>query len=164
MTRSECEIQALDWLGIPSFRNVNKEMVVELFSRVGQMDPEVAKAALEQMLHITRSAAEVFGGAAETAKEAIESNSDMQKGCHETTARVISIAETIARSPDSSPEVRMEALKIIDMAAEREERSTEATLRSNERITSYIVKGAIVVTGILLAPVVGTRIRVPKAA
>lgn len=164
MTRSECEIQALNWLGVPSFRNITKEMIVELFSSVGQMDPSVAKAALEQILHMTGSVAEVCGGAAETAKKAIESNGDMQKGCHETTAKVISVAKAIACSPDSSPEIRMEALKMIDRAAEREERSAEATRKNNERITGYIVTSIIAVVGILLAPIVSTRVRVPKAA
>lgn len=164
MTRPECEIQALDWLGVPSFRNVTKEMVVELFSSVGQMDPAVAKAALEQMPHMTKSASEACGSAAEAAKKAIESNADMQKGCHDTTARIIAVAEAIACSPDSSPEVRMEAMKMIDRAAEREERSAEATRRSNERITGYIVTGIVTITGILLAPIVSTKIRVPKAA
>lgn len=164
MTRPGCEIQALDWLGVPSFRNVTKDMVIELVSSVGQMDPEVATAALQQMPHVTKSASETCGRAAETAKKAIESNTSMQKGCHETTAKAIDAAKAIACSPSSSPEVRMEALRMIDRTVEREERSAEATRRSNERITGYIVTGAIAITYILLAPIANTKIRVPRAA
>ena len=83
-------------------------------------------------------------------------------GCHETTAKVISVAKAIACSPDSSPEIRMEALKMIDRAAEREERSAEATRKNNERITGYIVTSIIAVVGILLAPIVSTRVQVPQ--
>lgn len=53
---------------------------------------------------------------------------------------------------------------MIDRAAEREERSAEATRKNNERITGYIVTSIIAVVGILLAPIVSTRVRVPKAA
>ena len=50
----------------------------------------------------------------------------------------------------------MKALKMIDRAAEREERSAEATRKNNERITGYIVTSIIAVVGILLAPIVSS--------
>lgn len=48
MKRTLSEKKVLKKLGIPDFRHMTKDKVVEFASMLSRMDPEVAKKALEQ--------------------------------------------------------------------------------------------------------------------
>lgn len=164
MARSENELQVLNKLGIPSFRNMTKDMVIELVSNTERMDPQVGKTAMKQMPQVANAVMGAYGKIAKAANEAIKENGAMQKDCHATASRIIDAAEAIACDKDFTPIDRLEALKVMDKAAERENQSAEAARKSNEAIVSRVVCGVVIVAAILVSPIVNTRIQIPRAA
>lgn len=54
------EKQVLKTLDIPDFRHLSKEKVMTFFSMIPQMDPEVAKKALEQFPNFSSSVREIL--------------------------------------------------------------------------------------------------------
>lgn len=68
------EAQVLKELGIPDFRHLNKNHVIKLASNLHKMDPEVAKAALEQFPEFSRAVGEVVKDYSQTIDNILEKN------------------------------------------------------------------------------------------
>ena len=61
MSRSLTEAKVLRKLGIPDFRHLTKDKVVSFVSMLPQMDPDVAKHALEQFPAFTETSLAIVG-------------------------------------------------------------------------------------------------------
>ena len=59
MARTLTEQKVLKKLGIPDFRHITKDKIVQFASMLPRMDPEVAKKALEQFPEFAKSAKEI---------------------------------------------------------------------------------------------------------
>lgn len=59
MSRTLTEQKVLKKLGIPDFRHMTKDKIVQFASVLPRMDPEVAKKALEQFPEFAKSATEI---------------------------------------------------------------------------------------------------------
>lgn len=78
MARSLKEQKVLKKLGIPDFRHMTKDKIVDFATMLPKMDPEVAKKALEQFPEFAKTATEIVS----YYKEVVE------KGFDENTASV----------------------------------------------------------------------------
>ena len=78
------EAKALKKLGIPDFRHMTKDKVVEFAFMLPKMDPEVAKAVLQQFPNFKELASELISEYKGTVDKALESNKQSQDSFYKT--------------------------------------------------------------------------------
>ncbi len=74
MKRTLKEREVLRRLGINDFRHMTKDKVIEFATMLNQMDPEVAKKALEQFPNLTEYALTIFETYRKTQENVLNSN------------------------------------------------------------------------------------------
>lgn len=117
MARTIGEAKALKMLDIPDFRHLTKEKAVQLVSMLDRVDPEVAKAVLEQYPKFAEVVLSTARDWKENVGKALEENGKVTK---ETIAAVsaamASLSDLVSRE-DTTPEERSEmADRMIDLA------------------------------------------------
>ena len=98
MTRTLTEQKVLKKLGIPDFRHMTKEKVVEFASMLHRMDPEVAKAAIAQFPEYVNLASEMvhtYKGIVDKMLGANEKN--MQSFCDACNSIIGSLQDQLKR-------------------------------------------------------------------
>lgn len=162
MSQSLSEQKVLKKLGINNFRQLSKKKVLKLASMIHEMDPEVAKKALEQFPEFEKASLELvekyhdsFLGLLASAKEETERLFEM----HEYT---IQILEKELNAGDLSFEQRMVILdKISEVNAALREMRREI---AQERLAAFISTGVVTLTGILAsAAILGVNLNLPKS-
>ncbi len=81
MAKKLSEKQVLKKLGIEDFRHLTKDKVVALASMYENMDPEVAKKALEQFPEFAQTMREAVGDLKEVVLEGLKANDESNKQC-----------------------------------------------------------------------------------
>jgi hypothetical protein len=89
------EAQALKQLSIPDFRHLSRDKFMAFASMIPNMDPEVAKKALEQFPHFAQIAIESIKDVKETAVKALDNDK-------ESTARFYNICDEIIEALKAS--------------------------------------------------------------
>jgi len=79
MPRLLPEKKVLKKLGIPDFRHMTKDKIVSFVSMLPRMDPEVAKAAIEQFPEFTGMAKEIVNQYTDIVNRVIEQDKDKHK-------------------------------------------------------------------------------------
>ena len=79
MKYSITEKKALKKLGIPDFRHMTKDKVVQFTSMIPKMDPEVAKAAIEQFPEFRGMTTDIVNACKEIVDKLFESNDCSQE-------------------------------------------------------------------------------------
>lgn len=162
MNHTLSEQKVLKKLGIDNFRQLSKKKVLKLASMIHEMDPEVAKKALEQFPEFEKASLELvekyhnsFQGLLASTKEETERIFEM----HEYT---IQILEKELSAGDLSFEQRMAILdKISEVNTALREMRKEI---AQERLVAFISTGVVTLTGILAsAALLGLNLNIPKS-
>lgn len=90
MSRLLTEQKVLKKLGIEDFRYLTKDKVVSMASMLDQMDPEVAKKAIEQFPNFSDTMKEILHDYKESLDKAQEANAESVKSFYDSCDMIIS--------------------------------------------------------------------------
>ena len=102
MKYSITEKKALKKLGIPDFRHMTKDKVVQFTSMIHKIDPEVAKAAIEQFPEFRGMATDMVNTCKEVVVKLCESNNHSQDQFYSACNSIISSLQKELEMPDLS--------------------------------------------------------------
>ena len=83
------ETEVLHRLDIPDFRHLTKDKVIELFSLYPQMDPEVAKHAIEQFPQFAKTMSDIAKEYSELSKKVLEEDQKDSKKFYDICESII---------------------------------------------------------------------------
>ena len=140
MPRTLTEQIVLKKLGIPDFRHMTKDKIVQFASVLPRMDPEVAKKALEQFPEFAKSATEIVSYYKDV----------VYKGLDENTASVNSfyamcdaINDTLHEQLQDEHLTFEEKSVIIDKMIELAKMKAEKDTENKKFISAVIGKGSL---------------------
>lgn len=100
------EAALLKKLGIPDFRHLTKDMVVDLASTLHRLDPEVAKKALEQFPDFANAIASLIAEERSFLDGCVSSNGESMSAHHQACDKILSALESLLIKPDLDFEER----------------------------------------------------------
>lgn len=146
MARTLTEKRVLKKLDIPDFRHMTKEKIIEFASMLPNMDPEVAKKALEQFPEFKNLAIEVVKQLQTSVEAGIKSNDSSQKAfydaCNETIETLKNELLEKDLSPEQEREVRENILYILNLMYDKDTENKAFLLKTVK--TVGIVAAAVV--------------------
>lgn len=155
------EQKVLDKLGIEDFRHLSKDKVVEFISLIPEMDPEVAKAAIDQFPEFTKTVKSIMIDYKEEIEVALKSNDDSTKACHDAATSILKSLDKMLEG-DITHEEKMEIIdKMIEIQKMLNDKDSENKkfLRDIVTIAGVVV---VAVTGIASALLGGeTNLKLP---
>ena len=120
------EKQVLNQLDIPDFRHITKEKVMDFASMLQNMEPDVAKKALEQFPEFAKMALEVMNDYKSVYEKTLAENSESSKQCFDVYNEVVSALKVCATKDDISFEEKKYYIdKMMEVAKMAEEKDTE---------------------------------------
>lgn len=118
------EEQALQKLGVSSFREVKKEQIVQLCSMLPQMDPNVAQMVLEQFPRYAESMGECVRVYKDVAVKVLESGQEGSKAFYDAANKVLDeIGEELKKPlllPGTRAKLNGQMLEVIKMMREKD--------------------------------------------
>ena len=156
MARTMSEQQVLKKLGIPDFRHMTKDKVVQFSSMLHRMDPEVAQKALDQFPHYRQLAKEMVGIYKDICESIVKSNESSTKSFYDACSSILSTLQHELRDLHINSEERaIINSQMIEVARMIGEKDTE-----NKHFLATIAKGvgsvaafALVIGGTILGAV-----------
>lgn len=117
MSRELTEEKVLKKLGIENFRYMTKDKVISMASMLDQMDPEVAKKAIEQFPEFSKTVKEMLLGYKETLDNGLESNKENVQTYYKICQSVIASLENLLLNEDITFEERKYIIeKILEVS------------------------------------------------
>lgn len=111
------EQQVLQKLGVEDFRHVSKDKLMKFASMLGDMDPEVAKKALEQFPEFAKAASDIVSQYKDLADRGIAASRDSEKEFYSACDRILdSLAKDLDREGLTFEERDHITDKMIDVA------------------------------------------------
>lgn len=111
------EKSVLKKLGIQDFRHLTKKKAVKLVNMLGQVDPEVAKKALEQYPELTKTALEMANGYKETLEKMLDKNELSSKAALDAVNTIIDVlSKELGRDELGDEERRYLVDQLVSMA------------------------------------------------
>lgn len=161
MDHSLSEQKVLKRLGIDNFRQLSKKKVLKLASMIHEMDPEVAKKALEQFPDFEKATLEVVNNYHDSFKQLLASSKETSDKAFQMHEYAINILENELKVEELSFEQRMVILdKIADVNAAIREMRREI---AQEQLIGFISAGIATVTAIIAsAAILGVNLNLPK--
>lgn len=148
-------------MGISDFRHMTKDKVVEFASLLPQLDPEVAKKALEQFPTFTSFANEIVATYKTLICELIKSNEEDDQAFYNACNTIIeSLQQVLAKEDISSEERERTEDKMIEVAKMIGEKG-EQNKKFRSRVIG-ILGGLIGVITLAAAALLGTNARISK--
>src|SRR3954453_861935 len=129
MEHSESELALLRRMGVPSFRHVSKDLLVDLIDGLPTLDPEVALQVLAQVPHLTTVASAVLADNASAHQATLQANAHGGDQLHELRlARQRALIELLARE-GVSDEVLLRAMSDLGDLEDRARQDDAANKR-----------------------------------
>jgi len=157
------EREVLQQLAIPDFRHITKDKIMTFASMIQNMEPEVAKKALEQFPEFAKMALEVMTDYKAVLDKALEENSKSSQQCYDIYNVVLDTLKDCVSKEDLPFEEKKYYLeKMTEIAKMADSKDTE-----NKQFSwKMIAMGAGVVIAVIGigASVLGgnTNIKLPK--
>lgn len=147
MNRSLTEAKVLRKLGIPDFRHLTKDKVVSFVSMLPQMDPDVAKHALEQFPAFAETSLAIIGCLKDSLATIVSGNAQNMAEFNTRCQEALSALEAELKREDLTDEGRKLVIDgivgIIEMISKKDS--------ENKEFLSKLLHGAILVSGFALA-------------
>lgn len=157
------EAEVLKQLDIPDFRHMTKEKMITFASMLQNMEPEVAKKAIEQFPKFAKMALEVLKDYKSVMEKTLDENSSSSKQCFDIYNEVVSALKNCLNKENITFEEKKYYIeKMMDIAKMAESKDTE----NKEFNWKTISLGAIAVFSVvgIGASILGgnTNIKLPK--
>lgn len=163
MNNQLTEQQVLHQLDIPDFRHITKDKVMSFASMLQNMEPEVAKRALEQFPQFANMALEAMREYKAVLEKSLDDNSASSKQCFDIYNTVLNNLKNCVEKKDLSFEEKKYYLdKMMEIAKMAESKDTE-NKKFNWKIVSAGAIAVITIVGIGASILGGnTNIKLPK--
>lgn len=128
MKKNLTEEKVLKKLEIPDFSHLTKEKMIAFASLLPQMDPEVAKNALEQFPNFAETSLNVMKEYKEVLQTALQNNADSTNSCYDMYNRVMDSLEKLLDKDNLSFEEQtfiLEQMKEIATACDAKDSETK---------------------------------------
>ncbi len=148
MSKQLSEVQVLNALNIPDFRHMTKEKVMSFASMLQDMEPEVAKKALEQFPEFARMALEAlqdYKGIIEKAQDAASASSKQCLDLYQEVIQALKVCLSKEELPFEEKKYYIE--KMMEVAKMAEVKDTEGK-QFNWRLVGAGALAVITVIGI----------------
>ena len=155
MNKSLTEQKVLKKLGIDDFRHLTKDKVITMASMLDQMDPEVAKKALEQFPEFAATTKEMLMEYKETLDKGLEANKESVQAYYDTCNSII---VSLQKQLDDEKLSFEERKYIIDRMLEVSKMMGEKDSENKKFIATLAVIGAAatcVATAVLASAIGG---------
>ena len=147
------EQQVLSQLDIPDFRHITKDKVMSFASMIQNMEPEVAKKALEQFPEFAKMTLEVLSEFKGVLEKSLEENSTSSQQCFVIYNSVLNTLKNCVEKEDLSFEEKNYYLdKMMEIAKMAESKDTE-----NKKFNMGIISTATI-AAIAAVSIVGSII------
>ena len=161
MTRTLSEKKVLKKLGITDFRHMTKDKIIKFASMLPNMDPEVAKKALEQFPTFKDLASDLVTHYKDIVEKAFNANQNSQQSFYETCNSIIeSLQQELKKDNTTSDERSRIEDKMIEVAKMIADKDSE-----NKRFILTTVSGVggifLVVVGVA-ASILGSNTQISK--
>ena len=154
------EKEVLQKLDIPNFRHMSKEKIMEFTSLIPNMEPEVAKCALQQFPNFTQMASQVVSCYKDVMLETLKSNSLSTKSFMESCDTVIDALKPLLNeklSFNQKKEIIDKIMEILKMKNDKD--SEQKQWLGNIVKTASITATAIVA---IVGSIIGVNIKLKK--
>lgn len=141
------EQKVLDKLGIEDFRHLTKDKVVEFISLIPEMDPEVAKAAIDQFPEFASTMKSIMIDYKQEIETAIKSNDNSMKACQDAAKSLMASLDRMLQENDLSYE---EKIQIIDKMTE-----IQKMLFGKDTENKKFIRDIVAVAGFVVVAVAG---------
>ena len=160
MKRNLTEEKVLKKLGIPDFRHLSKEKIITFASMLPNMDPEVAKKALEQFPNFASTSLSVMQDFKGTLAQALTDNSEDTKACYDMYNRVMDSLQQMLDKDELSFEEQqyiLEQMKeVADNVGKKKTENQEFLLKAIG-IAGAVAVGIVAVLGSALGANIGAK-------
>lgn len=156
MRRSYTEKQVLKKLGISDFRHLSKDKVIKFASMVPNMQPEVAKKALEQFPNFASTSLDLMRDYKEIFEEAIADEREGAQVTYEMYRRIMDSDQKILENELSFEQ----GMLILDhMKAVADAVASFNRERSQDRLKLFAIAGSVATAAIaILGAALGSNI------
>ena len=137
------EQKVLDKLGIDDFRHLSKEKVIEFVSLVPNMEPEVAKAAIEQFPEFSSVMKSIMIDYKQEIESALNQNDDTVKKYYNACDKIL----------DDTDLDLNEKMQIIDKMQEVQKMMDEKDSENKK-----FIRDVLTIAGVVIVTVAGTAI------
>lgn len=156
MRRSYTEKQVLKKLGISDFRHLSKDKVIKFASMVPNMQPEVAKKALEQFPNFASTSLDLMRDYKEIFEEAI---ADEREGAQVTYEMYRRIMDSDQKILENELSFEQEMLILDHMKAVTDAVASFNRERSQDRLKLLAIAGSVATAAIaILGAALGSNI------
>ena len=156
MRRSYTEKQVLNKLGISDFRHLSKDKVIKFASMVPNMQPEVAKKALEQFPNFASTSLDLMRDYKEIFEEAI---ADEREGAQVTYEMYRRIMDSDQKILENELSFEQEMLILDHMKAVADAVASFNRERSQDRLKLLAIAGSVATAAIaILGAALGSNI------
>lgn len=159
MARFHTEMQVLKKLDIPDFRHLTKDKVIEFATMVPQMNPEVAKKALEQFPNFASTSLDVMKEYRTLLEKSMEQDQESAQICYDMYGRVMAALEKILEEDSLTFEEKTYILSEMKQVAD--EVSHKDLEKTNARMKVISIAGGFAAA---VVAVLGTAIGVNLAS
>lgn len=163
MSNQLTEREVLQQLSIPDFRHISKDKVMNFASVLQNMDPEVAKKALEQFPEFAKMTLEVLKDYKGILEKTLDGNLASSKQCYDIYNEVMNALQSCLAKDDLPFEEKKYYIeKMMEIAKMAESKDTE-NKEFNWKMVSLGTVAVFTVVG-LGASILGgnTNIKLPK--
>lgn len=147
MKRMLTEKQVLRKLNISDFRHLSKDKVMKFASMLPNMDPEVAKKALEQFPEFAKTTKEILVDYKQILEKGMESNDKSIMSCYDASKLIITSLQKELEKEDLTFEERTYIVdKMLEVSRMMNEKDTE---------NKKFLLGLSMVAGVVVTSVIG---------
>lgn len=163
MANQLTEVEVLRKLGIPDFRHLSKDKVMSFASMLQDMDPEVAKKALEQFPEFAKVSLQAMTDYKETLNKTLEKDKDSSNRVYDAYDQIISTLRIAVEKEDVPFEEKQFYInKMVEVAQMADKKDSE-NKKFNWAVLGQAALAAVVLVGGTAAVLGGkTDIKLPK--
>ena len=159
MSKTLTEQKALRKLGIDNFRQITKDKILEMYTMLDKMDPEVAKKALEQIPEFSKTMREIFSEYQKSIDVSIEQNGESIRSYYASCDEIISSLQKELDKDNLSFEERRYVMDLMMNIVQMEnEKDSENKRFIVKLVTIPTVVIGVVVTAFVTALAGNTKI------
>lgn len=144
------EAQVLKELGIPDFRHLNKNHVIKLASNLHRMDPEVAKAALEQFPEFSKTVAAIVKDYSQTIENILETNTKSNQESIKSSYLILESLQTLLQDESLDFEQKKYVIEQMKLVQDK----IDAKDAENKKFLAFITKSKMWTSACAMAAVV----------
>ncbi len=144
------EQKVLDKLGIEDFRHLSKDKVIEFVSMIPNMEPEVAKAAIEQFPEFASTMKSIMIDYKQEIETALNQNGDSIKAYYDACNKILDSLDKLLEDTELDLNEKMQ---IIDKMQE-----VQKMMDEKDKENKKFIRDILTIAGVVIVTVAGTAI------